>query len=205
MNQFMKTKILSIFLICCFGYSMNAQEIKLPAPNREGGQPLMKVFNERKSGRSFSDKDLTHQQLADLLWAANGFNREDKRTVPTARNFQELELYVILKDGIYFYNAKEHKLTLVKKGDFRKDAGIQEYVADAPVNILIVSDTNKAASLQYSYTNCGYISQNIYLYCASEGLSTVARVAFDKDLLHDILGLPEHLQVLLAQTVGYAK
>jgi len=205
MNQFMKTKILSIFLICCFGYSMNAQEIKLPAPNREGGQPLMKVFNERKSGRSFSDKDLTHQQLADLLWAANGFNREDKRTVPTARNFQELELYVILKDGIYFYNAKEHKLTLVKKGDFRKDAGMQEYVADAPVNILIVSDTKKAASLQYSYTNCGYISQNIYLYCASEGLSTVARGAFDKDLLHDILGLPEHLQVLLAQTVGYAK
>lgn len=201
----MKTKILSIFLICCFGYTMNAQEIKLPAPHKNGGQPLMKVLNERKSGRSFSDKDLTDQQLSDLLWAANGFNREDKRTVPTARNCQELELYVILKDGIYFYNAKEHKLTLVKSGDFRKDAGMQEFVADAPVNILIVSDTKKAASLQYSYTNCGYISQNIYLYCASEGFSTVARGAFDKDLLHDLLGLPEHLQVLLAQTVGYAK
>lgn len=205
MNQFMKTKFLSVLFICCMGYTMNAQEIKLPAPHKNGGQPLMKVLSERKSGRSFSDKDLTDQQLSDLLWAANGFNREDKRTVPTARNCQELELYVILKDGIYFYNAKEHKLTLVKSGDFRKDAGMQEYVADAPVNILIVSDTKKAASLQYSYMNCGYISQNIYLYCASEGLSTVARGAFDKDLLHKLLDLPEHLQVLLAQTVGYAK
>ena len=135
----MKTKILFIFLIC-LGYSMNAQEIKLPAPDRSGGQPLMKSLNERKSARSFSEKDLSDQQLCDLLWAANGFNREDKRTAPTARNCQELELYVILKKGIYFYNAKEHKLTLVKDGDHRKSAGIQDYVADAPLNILIVRD-----------------------------------------------------------------
>ncbi|HON19983.1 MAG TPA: SagB/ThcOx family dehydrogenase [Bacteroidales bacterium] len=200
----MRTQFLFIFLIC-LGYSMNAQEIKLPAPNKSGGQALMKVLNERKSARSFSEKELSNQQLSDLLWAANGFNREDKRTAPTAKNCQELELYVIFKKGIYFYNAKEHKLILVKEGDYRKSAGIQDYVADAPVNILIVSDTKKAASSHYSYTNCGYISQNIYLYCASEGLATVARGAFDKDLLHKLLQLPEHQQVLLAQTVGFAK
>ena len=200
----MKTKVLFIFLIC-LGYSMNAQEIKLPAPDRSGGQPLMKSLNERKSARSFSEKDLSDQQLSDLLWAANGFNREDKRTAPTARNCQELELYVILKKGIYFYNAKEHKLTLVKDGDHRKSAGIQDYVADAPLNILIVSDSEKAASSQYSYTNCGYISQNIYLYCASEGLATVARGAFNKEELHSLLQLTKSHEVLLAQTVGFPK
>jgi len=105
----MRTQFLFIFLIC-LGYSMNAQEIKLPAPNKSGGQALMKVLNERKSARSFSEKELSNQQLSDLLWAANGFNREDKRTAPTAKNCQELELYVIFKKGIYFYNAKERVL-----------------------------------------------------------------------------------------------
>ncbi|MGI6227860.1 MAG: SagB/ThcOx family dehydrogenase [Peptococcales bacterium] len=184
---------------------MNAQEIKLPAPDRSGGQPLMKSLNERKSTRSFSEKDLSDQQLSNLLWAANGFNREDKRTVPTAMNRQELELYVISKKGVYFYNAKEHKLTLVKNGDHRKSAGLQDYVYDAPLNIMIVGDMEKAASQQYSYTNCGYISQNIYLYCASEGLATVARGSFDKDELHGLLQLSKSQEVLLAQTVGFPK
>ncbi|NLK48113.1 MAG: SagB/ThcOx family dehydrogenase [Bacteroidales bacterium] len=201
----MKTKILSIILISIGYCSMNAQEIKLPAPDRSGGQPLMKSLNERKSTRSFSEKDLSDQQLSDLLWAANGFNREDKRTAPTAMDRQELELYVISKKGVYFYNAKEHKLTLVKGGDHRKSAGLQDYVYDAPLNIMIVADMDKAASQQYSYTNCGYISQNIYLYCASEGLATVARGSFDKEELHGLLQLSKSQEVLLAQTVGFPK
>ncbi|MGI6370017.1 MAG: SagB/ThcOx family dehydrogenase [Candidatus Kapaibacterium sp.] len=184
---------------------MNAQEIKLPAPDRVGGQPLMKLLNERKSSRSFSEKELSEQQLSNLLWAANGFNREDKRTVPTALNCQELELYVILKKGIYFYNAKEHKLALVKEGDYRKSAGLQDYVADAPLNVLIVSDTKKAANAQYSYTNCGYISQTIYLYCASEGLATVARGSFNKEELNGLLQLSKSQEILLAQSVGFPK
>ncbi len=201
----MKTKILSIILISIGYCSMNAQEIKLPTPDRSGGQPLMKSLNERKSTRSFSEKDLSDQQLSDLLWAANGFNREDKRTAPTAMDRQELELYVISKKGVYFYNAKEHKLTLVKNGDHRKSAGLQDYVYDAPINIMIVADMDKAASQQYSYTNCGYISQNIYLYCASEGLATVARGSFDKEELHSLLQLSKSQEVLLAQTVGFPK
>ena len=102
----MKTKILSIILISIGYCSMNAQEIKLPAPDRSGGQPLMKSLNERKSTRSFSEKDLSDQQLSDLLWAANGFNREDKRTAPTAMDRQELELYVISKVSIFTMQRK---------------------------------------------------------------------------------------------------
>lgn len=200
----MKAIILSIFLIC-FGCSMNAQEIKLPAPNRSGGKPLMESLNERKSTRSFSDKELSNQQLSDLLWAANGFNRDDKRTVPTANNRQELELYVVLQKGIYFYDAKAHTLTLIKEGDYRKSTGMQDFVADAALNVLLVADSEKASSLRYSYTNCGYISQNIYLYCASEGLGTVARGSFDKEELHKLLQLSSSQEVLLAQTVGFVK
>lgn len=198
-------KLILLSFIMVFGCTMNAQEIKLPAPNRTGGKPLMESLNQRKSTRSFSDKELSSQQLSDLLWAANGFNRDDKRTAPTANNRQELELYVVLKDGIYFYNAKEHRLTLVNKGDFRKNAGMQEFVADAPLNILFVSDSEKASSSNYSYTNCGFISQNIYLYCASEGLGTVVRGSFDKEVLHDLLKLSPTQEVLLSQTVGYEK
>lgn len=198
-------KLILLSFIMAFGCTMNAQEIKLPAPNRTGGKPLMESLSQRKSTRSFSDKELSKQQLSDLLWAANGFNRDDKRTAPTANNRQELELYVVLKDGIYFYNAKEHKLTLVNKGDYRKNAGMQEFVAQAPLNILFVSDSEKASSSNYSYTNCGFISQNIYLYCASEGLGTVVRGSFDKKVLHDLLKLPATQEVLLSQTVGYEK
>ncbi len=200
----MKTIILSLFLLF-FGCSMNAQEIKLPVPDRSGGKPLMESLNNRKSTRSFSDKELTDQQLSNLLWAANGFNRDDKRTAPTAHNRQELELYVILKDGIYFYNAKEHKLTLVNKGDYRKNAGMQDFVADAPLNVMIVADMEKSTKPEFSYANCGFISQNIYLYCASEGLGTVVRGSFDKEELKSLLKLSPTQEVLLSQTVGYEK
>ncbi len=200
----MKTKVLFL-LIFCFGINMIAQDIKLPAAERKGGKPLMEALSERKSIRSFSEKELSPQQLSNLLWAANGFNRKDKRTAPTANNRQELELYVVLAKGIYFYNAKEHKLTLVKKGDYRKSTGKQDFVATAPLNILFVSDMKKASNSDYAHMSCGYVSQNIYLYCASEGLGTVARGSFDKEELQKLLNLPEHQEVLLAQTVGYAK
>ena len=110
-----------------------------------------------------------------------------------------------MKSGIYFYNAREHRLALVKKGDYRKSAGTQTYVANAPVNILFVSDSGKASGKNYAYTDCGFVSQNIYLYCASEGLGTVVRGSFDKAELANLLQLPSTKEVLLTQTVGYPK
>lgn len=180
-----------------------AQDIQLPAPDKKGGKTLMQALSERKSTREFQEKELSNNVLSNLLWAANGFNRDDKRTAPTANNKQELDLYVVLKTGIYFYHAKEHKLALVKKGDYRKSAGTQAYVADAPVNILFVSDSEKASSKNYAYTDCGFVSQNIYLYCASEGLGTVVRGSFNKEELQELLQLPPNKEVLLAQSVGY--
>lgn len=205
LNECNMNKLIILFIGICMSCTTTAQNIQLPAPDRAGGKSLMAVLNERKSTRSFQDRELSHQQLADLLWAANGFNREDKRTAPTANNRQELEFYVALKSGLYFYDAKANVLILIKKGDYRKDTGTQDYVGTAPLNIIFVYDTEKASSERYAYTDCGFISQNIYLYCASAGLGTVVRGSFNKDELAKLLQLKSNQQVLLTQSVGFAQ
>lgn len=198
-------KLIVLFLGIWMSCTTSAQDIKLPAPDRTGGQPLMKALNERKSTRDFQDQELSLQQLSDLLWAANGFNRNDKRTAPTANNRQELELYVALKSGLYFYDAKENVLKIIKEGDYRKNTGTQDYVATAALNVVFVADMDKASSEQYAFTDCGFIAQNIYLYCASEGLGSVVRGSFNKEELGELLQLKNNEQVLLTQSVGYAR
>ncbi len=190
----------SFILVAC---SLLAQDIPLPAPDRTGGKPLMQALNERKSIRSYQDKALSLQQLSDLLWAANGFNRDDKRTAPTANNRQELELYVAMKNGLYFYDARRHQLKEVKKGDFRADTGVQDFVAQAALNLIFVSDMEKASGTQYAYTDCGFVAQNVYLYCASTGLGSVVRGSFDKVKISKLLNLGTRQEVLLTQTVGF--
>lgn len=198
-------KLVIFLLFSWLTLPLDAQDIQLSAPDKKGGKPLMQALSERKSAREFQEKELPDEVLSNLLWAANGFNREDKRTAPTANNRQELELYLVMKSGIYFYNAREHRLALVKKGDYRKSAGTQTYVANTPVNILFVSDSGKASGKNYAYTDCGFVSQNIYLFCASEGLATVVRGSYDKKVLEELLQLPANQEVLLTQTVGYPK
>lgn len=190
----------SLFFMGCI---ISAQDITLPAPDKTGGKPLMQALNERKSIRSYQDKALTLQQLSDLLWAANGFNRDDKRTAPTSNNRQELELYVITKQGIYFYDARNHLLKEIAKGDHRAKAGGQDFVAVAGLNLVFVSDMEKASNRNSALIDCGFVGQNVYLYCASEGLGSVVRGLFDKDVLSNLLALKPNREVLLTQSVGY--
>ena len=191
---------LSIFMMCNL---LSAQDISLPAPDKTGGKPLMQALNERKSTRSFESKELTLQQISDLLWAANGFNRDDKRTAPTANNRQELELYVATRIGLYFYDARKHLLKEIQKGDFRDKTGRQEFVAKAALNLIFVSDMDKASSREYAFTSCGFVAQNVYIYCASEGLGSVVRGSFNKETLSNLLKLKPSQEVLLTQTVGW--
>lgn len=196
-------KFFALFLTLFAINSAMAQDIELPAPDRTGGKPLMQALSERQSTRSFQNTPLTHQQLSDLLWAANGFNREDRRTAPTSQNRQELELYVVMECGIYFYDARNHRLRFVKAGDFRRNTGGQAFVGNAPVNILFVSDMDRATDVEAAHINAGFVSQNIYLFAASEGLGTVVRGSFDRNALAELLGLPENKRVILTQTVGH--
>ena len=190
-------------IVMMLGCYLHAQDLKLPAPERTGGMPLMDALNRRHSSRSFLDKELSLQQLSNLLWAANGFNRDDKRTAPSANNRQELELYVTTQKALYFYDARNHLLREVKKGDFRGVTGAQDFVSKVPLNLIFVVDMQKASGREYAFTGCGFVSQNIYLYCASEGLGSVVRGMFDKDKLQALLGLEATQEVLLTQSVGY--
>ena len=137
----MKT-IITMLVLTVLGSAISAQNIKLPAPKKSGGKALMDCLNERQTDRNFDTKQLSLQDLSDLVWAANGINRPEsgKRTVPTATNWQEMVLYVATADGIYRYNAEKHELELVKKGDFRKECGPQPFMGIAPVCFIYTAD-----------------------------------------------------------------
>jgi SagB-type dehydrogenase family enzyme len=185
--------------------------VPLLAPRLGGGLPLMTALERRASSRSFAPGPLDLQLLSDLLWAANGVNRpaDGHRTAPTARNRQDLDVYVVLADGAYFYDPAGRALVPAAAGDLRPLAGTQDFVATAPLNLVYVSDLAKIAGdaredqLTYAGAHAGFVSQNVYLFCASAGLATVVRASFDKAALAAALQLrPEQLAVL-SQTVGY--
>lgn len=186
-------------------------DIQLPAPRTEGGKTLMQALSDRQSSRAFSAKKLPDQVLSDLLWGAAGINRADsgKRTAPSARNWQEVEVYAVLEEGVYIYDAKTHGLKAFAKGDFRKLTGSQDFAASAPLNLVYVADTAKMTGSSpedhplYTGVDTGFIAQNVYLFCASEGLATVVRGSLDRKALADALKLPENKRVTFAQTVGY--
>jgi len=185
----------------------------LPAPQMQGGMPLMEALKARSSGRSFdSGKMLSDQILSNLLWAGFGVNRPDtgKRTAPSAMNWQELEIYVILAEGAYAYDATGNKLKLVVAKDLRDLAGLQSYVKTAPVNLVYVSDfkkmaTNEEGSKLMSWNHAGYVGQNIYLFCASEGLSTVVRASGNRETMAKALNLRPEQHISMFQSVGYPK
>jgi len=181
---------------------ISAQDITLPQPVKTGGMPLMEALSKRSSSREFSTADIDNQMLSNMLWAAWGYNRADKRTAPSANDKQELSVYVVLKSGAYLYDAKANKLVQKAKGDFRKQMGNQDFVATAPVNIVFVEDKTKQGA---GATDCGFIAQNIYLFCASENLATVVRGWFDAKVVKEALKLPENMQPILTQTVGKKK
>lgn len=188
-----------------------AKEIKLPEPNKTGGMPLMEALSNRKSSREFStSKELSEQQLSDLLWAMWGVNRADnRRTAPSARNSQAMELFVVKSEGVYKYNAKNNSLELVKAGDHRNIVGMQDFAKKALLNILLIANTDLLAgkdgieSLLTLNVDAGFISQNAYLYCASEGLNCVARLNIDKEEIEKVLELEKNMYPVIALTIGY--
>ena len=207
------TSVMAMIMIALafFVAAEDPADISLPAPRMEGGKPLMQALKERQTTRVFGTKKLPVKVLSDLLWAAFGINRPDseKRTAPSARNWQEVDVYVVMEDGTYLYDAKANKLKAVAKGDLRKLTGPQPFVASAPLNLVFVADISKMKGAQpeaqalYSGADVGFISQNVYLFCASEGLATVVRGSVERDALAKALNLTKEKKIIFAQTVGY--
>ena len=193
-----------------------AQELKLvplPAPQLGGGKPLMQALKERTSARAFSPERLPVQVLANLLWAGYGVNRPETggRTAPSANNSQETDIYVATADGLYVYEAKAHALRPILADDIRALTGRQAFVKEAPVNLVYVADLGRMTRAReedrdfYASAHTGFLSQNVYLYCASEGLATVVRASIDRPALAKAMQLRPEQRITLSQTVGYPK
>jgi SagB-type dehydrogenase family enzyme len=184
--------------------------ISLPVPDIQGGEPLMKALAHRESRREFDPAPLPAQTLSNLLWAAAGINRNEHagRTFPSAMNGQEVDVYVALPAGVYRYQAATHSLQLTRAVDVRRVTGYQDFVDTAPLDLVLVADHSRMklvpAAQRESYASvcAGAIAQNVYLYCASAGLSTVIRAWVDRTALAQAMGLSNDQQVLLSQTVG---
>lgn len=187
---------------------LSAQQ-PLPRPRTDGGKPLMQALNERATSREFSPTPLPAQTMSDLLWAAAGINRPDgKRTTPSARNFQEVDVYVATADGLFLYEPKPHALRLILREDLRGLTGSQEFVKTAPVNLIYVSDaarmgnTNETDQLVYPAIAAGAMVQDVYLYAASAGLATVVRALVDRAALGKAMQLRPQQRIVICQTVG---
>mgnify|MGYP006267698543 CR=1 FL=1 len=185
--------------------------IQLPPPQTDGGKPLMQALKLRATSRSFAPDPIPGQTQSNLLWAAWGINRpgEGKRTAPSARNWQEIDLMVVREDGTFLYDAAANRLLPVAAGDHRALTGVQPFVKDAPLTLLLVADTSRMKGAekdpeqrQWLWADAGFISQNIYLFCASEGLATGVRALVNRPPLAKALGLKENQVILLAQSVG---
>lgn len=209
---FITSLIVIISLVCIKGASAKEiEEIKLPAPQTQGGKPLMQALQERKSSRVFSNKKLSSQVISDMLWAACGINRQELglKTAPSTMNMQEIDIYVSMVEGLYMYDAKENKLVLILGQDIRAVTGKQDFVANAPVNFIYVANLAKMDKVSaqdtqfYAAVDTGFISQNVYLYCASTGLATVVRGLIDIPLLAATMRLRRDQKIILSQTIGY--
>lgn len=195
----------------------HAQEpvaIKLNTPHKDRGSSVTKALDNRQSIREYSDEKLSLQDLSDLLWAANGVNRPDgRRTAATARNSQDIDVYVIMEEGAYLYDAQAHELKPVAPGDHRAlIADSQEFAKKAPVSLLIVSDVSKFKGVDnperqkiYGALDAGIVSQNIMLFASGCGLATVPRAYMKADELKQVLKLSESQIPMLNTPVGYPK
>lgn len=187
-----------------------APRIALPPHELTGGMPLLDAIASRHSAREFSDRPLPPEVLSNLLWVAWGMNRPDgHRTAPSALGAQEIDLYVALPQGAYLYDHKAHALDLVAGQDIRRVTGYQDFVGDAPLDLVFVANHDRMRMVPaesralFAAASAGAISQNVYLFAASAGLSAVIRAWIDRSAIAEALGLDHDQQVLLSQTVGY--
>lgn len=192
--------------------------IILPEPQKDLSFPLMKAFEKRRTQRSWQPIPIAVQDLSNLLWAACGMTKapygkvKSKRTAPSACNAQEIRIYILLESGVFLYEEPSHSLVPICSNDYREAIGTQKIMKTAPLGLAFVADLSRMKSplLKKSevqsfcaWVDTGYISQNVYLYCAAAGLATAALSLVNRDRLHLLIGLPDHEKIVLTQVVGY--
>lgn len=195
-------KILLSFLAILIATSAYAADIQLQTPQISGGMPLMDAIKNRRAERLIDAKMISEQDLSNLLWVTWGISADDgKRVVPTARNLQDIELYVLLANGVYIYDAKQNLLKQVDNKDLRGVVGKeQDYATIAPVHLLFVTKDKKFGSM-----HAGSMYQNASLYCAANNMACVVRGAYDRLEIKKALNLEEDKEVVITFVAGYKK
>lgn len=213
-----------LMIVPSFSLAQEAEVIKLPPPKMEGGMPLMNALKLRQStrGNFGPEEKLSMQVLSNLLWAANGVNRPDgHRTAPSAVDWKNIDIFLATADGVFVYDATNNALKVVTKQDVRATAGLegagqmkQEFAKTAPLSLIFVADMAKTKGMKYqgqdvgipwTYTGAGAIAQNVYLFCASEGLACIVRAMLDEVQVAKTLKLGPDQKVLLTQTIAQFK
>jgi len=194
------------------------ENIRLPKPQKDLEFSLMKALEKRRSIRKWIDTPLSEQELSNLLWAACGVTKKkygkvkSKRTAPSACNSQEIRVYVLLANGAYLYSEENHELVKILKKDIREYIGTQKMMRCAPMGLVYVADLSrmtspfvrgKDAQRFSAWVDTGYVSQNVYLYCAASNLGTVALALIDREKLRTLMGLKEHEKIVITQVVGH--
>lgn len=192
--------------------AQQSDRLELPTPRKDGGKPLMAALMLRRSIREYLDKPLPRQVLSDLLWAAFGVNRPSgDRTAPYWRHVMVMDIYAAMADGVWLYEPKAHVLLSYLKDDIRAQTGTQDFVGTAPLDLIYVAHGERMTDVSpeerrlYASVDTGFIGQNVYLFCASEGLATVFRGSANQAKVARLLKLPEQQFVTFAQTVGYPR
>ena len=193
-------------------YAKELQNIQLAKPQSTSGNVVLNLLEKRVSSREFGPEALPIPVLSNLLWAAFGISRPDgKRTAPSANNRQEIDIYMAAPDGLYLYDPRGNLLKSVVAEDIRGLTGTQPYVKQAAVNLVYVADTSKLGEAPQEQrmlmlgANTGVIAENVYLFCAAEGLATVLRAMIDKPALAKAMKLRPDQMIIMSQSVGYPK
>ena len=191
--------------------------LKLPNPQKDLEFPLMKALKNRRTKRRFIDSNLSDQEISNVLWSACGITKEEtkrgksKRTVPSARNSQTIKIYVALDKGLFQYDEKSHGLIQINEDDIRRYITNQKMMQSTPVGLIYVSDYSKLKGYVgtdenrkwfVAGTETGFISQNVYLYCASAKLNTAVIGLVNRDKLQKIMGLQDYEKVVYTQAIG---
>lgn len=185
----------------------------LPPAGRYDGLLLMRILGARRSVREYARRALETQVLSDLLWAACGINGTDpgQRTVPYWRHRMVIDVYAAMADGVWRYEPQRHELILHLPRDVRAQTGTQDFVGTAPLDLVYVAHGERMTDLPvterrlYASVDTAFIGQNVYLFCAAQGLATVFRGAVDTESLGRTLGLGPDQFVTFAQSVGYPR
>jgi SagB-type dehydrogenase family enzyme len=205
-----------------FSQTIKSGIIKLPEPVKDGSISVEQALLNRRSSRSFSNDPLTIQDVAQLLWAAQGVTNEmGFRTAPSAGAIYPLEIYVAsgnvnkLSPGLYHYLSESHDLELVASGDHRitiyEAALSQAGVKDAQAVFIFCGvfprtiEKYGRRGMQYVFMEAGHAAQNILLQAEAMGFAHLPIGAFNDDVLREIMKIDENTYPLYIIPVGHKK